>query len=288
VGALAMLEEAESVEVRGPLPRVRPAAALKVRIWTAQGRLAEALDWVRERGLSATDDLSYAREFEHLTMARVLLARGGSARGGDGDLEDALQLLARLEAAAEQGGRTATVIETLVLRAVAQQARGDIPGALDALRRALTLGEPEGYLSVFVDAGDRMRELLGDAAALGVGGEYARRLLAAFDARGAAVAAAATRVGSGLAGAAPVGVRVPAVGPASLVPSPPQSSAQSLTPRELEILGLIASGLRNQQIARRLFISPATVKRHVANVYLKLGVGHRTEALVRAKEQGLL
>jgi ATP/maltotriose-dependent transcriptional regulator MalT len=61
-----------------------------------------------------------------------------------------------------------------------------------------------------------------------------------------------------------------------------------LTARELEILRLIAAGLRNQEIARQLFISQATVKRHIANAYLKLGVGHRTEALVRAKEMKLL
>ena len=56
-------------------PNVRPVAALKTRVWVAQGRLGEALDWAREQGLSVEDDLSYLREFEHITLARVLLAR---------------------------------------------------------------------------------------------------------------------------------------------------------------------------------------------------------------------
>ena len=141
-----------------------------------------------------------------------------------------------------------------MLDALAHHALSDVGAALGALDRALTLGEPEGYLLVFLDEGSRMRDLLRLAAARGISGDRSRRVLSAFD------------------------------GP------PPPSAAPDplLTARELVILRLIAAGLRNQEIARQLYISPATVKRHIANTYLKLGVSHRTEALARAGELKLL
>ena len=74
-GALDLLDEAERLYVSDFFPNVRPVAALKTRVWVAQGRLGEALGWAREQGLSVDDDLSYLREFEHITLARVLLAR---------------------------------------------------------------------------------------------------------------------------------------------------------------------------------------------------------------------
>jgi LuxR family maltose regulon positive regulatory protein len=259
-GALDLLREAEGIDVRNPLPRVRPIAAMKARIRIAQGRVAEAMVWASGRGLSADDELSYMREFEHFTLARVLIARHRT--DGERPLHEAVALLARLDEAAIAGGRAGSVIEARMLQALARQALADVGGALDPLARALALAEPEGYLRLFVDEGDRMRDLLRHAAAGGIGGEYTRRLLAAFD------EPAPSHAAPGQAAAA--------------------GSVPLLTARELVILRLIAAGLRNQEIARQLYISPATVKRHIANTYLKLGVSHRTEALVRANELKLL
>ncbi len=143
-GALALLYEAERRYFRTPLPVVRPIPAMKARIWVAQGRQAEALGWARERGLSADDDLSYLREFEHVTLARLLVAR--HKNDADGSIHKAMELLERLLKAAEEGGRTGSVIEILVLQALAHEAKGDIPPALASLERALTLAEPEGYV----------------------------------------------------------------------------------------------------------------------------------------------
>ena len=126
-------------------PDVRPIAALKARVWIAQGKLDEALGWAREQGLSAEDDLSYLREFEHITLARALLARS-ERDSSDSSFAEAVGLLERLLDAAEQGKRTHSVIEILVLQALAHQMRGDIPAALVPLERALTLAEPEGYV----------------------------------------------------------------------------------------------------------------------------------------------
>ena len=94
-GALDLLDEAERLYVSDFFPNVRPVAALKTRVWVAQGRLGEALDWAREQGLSAEDDLSYLREFEHITLARVLLARSKSDRA-DRSMREAMGLLERL------------------------------------------------------------------------------------------------------------------------------------------------------------------------------------------------
>ena len=104
-GALDLLDEAERLYVSDFFPNVRPVAALKARVWVAQGRLGEALGWAREQGLSAEDDLSYLREFEHITLARVLLAQYKSDRA-DRSLLEAMGLLERLLQAAEAGERT--------------------------------------------------------------------------------------------------------------------------------------------------------------------------------------
>ena len=151
-GALDLLDEAERLYVSDFSPNVRPVAASKTRVWVAQGRLGEALGWAQEQGLSVQDDLSYLREFEHITLARILLARYKSDRA-DRSILEAIGLLERLLKAAQEGGRTGSVIEILVLQALAHQAQGDIPAALLPLHRALTLAEPEGYVRIFVDEG---------------------------------------------------------------------------------------------------------------------------------------
>jgi LuxR family maltose regulon positive regulatory protein len=260
-GALDLLHKAERLYIRSAIPDVRPIAALKTRVWVAQGRLAEALGWVRERGLSVDDALSYLREYEHVTLARVLMARYKSDRE-ERVIHEATGLLERLLQAAEEGERMGSVIEILVLQALAHQAQANIPHTLDPLERALTLAEPEGYVRIFVDEGEPMRDLLRHAAAGGIGGSYTRRLLSAFN--------------------EPV---QPAYSPAQIAAG---ELVESLTTREVEILRLIAAGMRNQEIADQLFISLSTVKRHIANTYGKLNVTHRTEAVAKATDLRLL
>ncbi|MCI0832315.1 MAG: helix-turn-helix transcriptional regulator [Chloroflexi bacterium] len=260
-GALDLLDQAERVYTGGVIPDLRPVAALKTRVRVRQGRLTEALGWAREQGLSVDDDLSYLGEFEHITLARVLIARYKSD-GEERSIHEAMRLLEHLLKAAEEGGRTGSVIEILVLQALAHEAQGDIAPALVLLERALTLAEPEGYVRIFVDEGDPMRNLLRHATARGIASSYTQRLLSAFD--------------------------EPAQSVSALVKAAAAELAEPLTGREVEILRLIAAGMRNQEIADQLFISLPTVKRHVANAYGKLGVSHRTEAVARANELNLL
>jgi LuxR family maltose regulon positive regulatory protein len=158
-GALALLDEAQRLYIRSPLPDFCPIAALKARIWAAQGKLTKALEWVREQGISVDDAPSYLHEFEHVTLARVLIARYKSDRE-TGSIHEAIGLLERLLQAAEEGKRMGSVIEILVLQALAHQAQGNITTALVPLERALTLAEPEGYVRIFLDEGKPMAELL--------------------------------------------------------------------------------------------------------------------------------
>jgi LuxR family maltose regulon positive regulatory protein len=139
--ALDLLEQAEPLYITDLAPNVRPIAALKARVLVRQGRPGDALAWVREQGLSAADELSYLREFEHITLARVLIARGA--------VPEALDLLERLLQAADQRARNGSVIDILVLLALAHQTLGDMAAALAPLERALALAEPEGYARTF-------------------------------------------------------------------------------------------------------------------------------------------
>jgi LuxR family maltose regulon positive regulatory protein len=264
-GALDLLDEAERQYVESPDPDVRPVAALKTRVLVTQGRLVEALGWVRERELSIDDDLSYLREFEHITLARVLIARSRSEREYRSILE-AMGLLERLLQAAEEGERTGSVIEILVLQALAHEARGDITRALVSLEPALTLAEPEGYVRIFVDEGRPMAQLLSEAAAHGIMPAYTTKLLAVFEAE-----AHKSEDESYLPPALPA-----------------QSLTEPLSQRELEVLRLIAQGLSNREISERLFLVLSTVKGHNRRIFGKLSVQRRTEAVARARELGLL
>jgi LuxR family maltose regulon positive regulatory protein len=254
-GALDLLDEAERLYVRDFFPNVRPVAALKTRVWVVQGRVGDALDWARAQGLSVADDLSYLREFEHITLARVLLAHATSERA-DRSLREALGLLERLLHAAEAGERTGSVIEILVLQALAHQVHGDIPAALVPLSRALTLAEPEGYVRIFVDEGAPMAVLLEAAAKHGIAPSYVRRLLAALG-----QAAASTPV--------------------------KQPLSEPLSVRELEVLRLLRTELTGPEIARALVVSLHTVRTHTNNIYIKLGMNNRRAAVRRAEELGL-
>jgi LuxR family maltose regulon positive regulatory protein len=272
-GALDLLEEAERRFVRTPVPIIRPIAALKTRIRIAQGKIAEALDWVRTRDLSVDDDISYLHEFEHMTLVRVLIAQ--EKRGlAEGSIHDAQGLLERLLQAAEEGGRKGSVIEILVLQALAHDAQGNLPPALVSLERALTLAEPEGYVRIFVDEGLPMARLLSEAAAHGVMPDYVGKLLAVFEAE--------KQKSEDKSYLPPVSPALPEGHRDG------ESLIEPLSQRELKILQLIAQGLSNREISERLFLALSTVKGHNQKIFDKLQVQSRTEAIARARELGLL
>ena len=268
-GALELLDEAERHYRRTPVPDLRPLAAIKTRVWVAQGRLREALRWAHEQGLSVDDELSFLREFEHITLARVLIAEHARAPA-DRAIREAMRLLDRLQQAAEAGGRVGSAIEIGVLQALAHQAQGDLDPALVALERALRPAEPQGYIRIFVDEGLPMARLLSAAAAQGMMPGYVGKLLAAFE--------GATKDQGRTA-------EPPALSSSVLRPS---SLIEQLSTRELEVLQLIAQGLSNGEISARLFLALSTVKGHNQKIFHKLQVQRRAEAIARARELGLL
>jgi len=267
-GALDLLDEAEHLYVSDFSPNVRPIPALKTRVCIAQGRLGEALGWAREQGLSTEDDLSYLREFEHITLARILLARFQSDHKESSILE-AIALLERLLNAAQEGRRMGSAIEILVLQALAHQMKGDIPNALPPLERALTLAEPQGYVRMFLDEGSPMARLLHEAAAHGIMLDYIGKLLAAFEVEAQTSAASA--------GESPLFTT-----PAS------QLLTEPLSQRELEVLRLFKTELSGPEIARELVIGLSTVRTHTKSIYNKLNVNSRRAAVKRAEELNLI
>jgi LuxR family maltose regulon positive regulatory protein len=154
-GCLALLEEAERVYDTDFSPAVRPVGARRARTHVLMGDLHAARDWVRERELSTDDELRYVTEFEHITLAIILI----NDQPGDRALQQVSAMLERLLAAAEAGGRGSSVIEILAVQALAFDARGERASALGALRRAIALAEPEGYARVFTFLGPRLQAL---------------------------------------------------------------------------------------------------------------------------------
>jgi LuxR family maltose regulon positive regulatory protein len=257
--ALDLLEEAKRLYVRNTMPVLYPVEALKARVYIRQDRLPEAVAWSNERGLSVEDELSYLSEFEHITLARLLLAEYERTREEQSVLQ-ALGLLERLLEAAEDRGGMGSVIKILVLQALAHQARGEITLANAPLERALALAEPEGYLRIFVDEGPPMAALLKQVKAeSGNEREYIQKLLAAFDDKESQSSSIS-----------------------------PQPLIEPLSERELDVLQLIAQGLTNPEIASKLYLSLNTVKAHTRNIYGKLEVNNRTQAVAKARSLGVL
>jgi ATP/maltotriose-dependent transcriptional regulator MalT len=238
------------------------AAAVQAQVEVAHGNLAVAECWLKESGLSVDDEeLSYPREREYLSLARVRIAEGRADPEGL-FLPEALQMLARLLHDAERNARGGSVIEILILQALALQAQGQQEQALTVLQRVLALAEPESYMRLFLDEGPAMLALLHLAHARGLAPHYITRLLMVSGEQPSASAALPT--------------------PRSTV------LVEPLTERELEVLHLIAAGASNEEIAEQLVIALGTVKRHVSNILGKLTVSSRTQAVARAQALALL
>ncbi|CAG0946097.1 partial HTH-type transcriptional regulator MalT, partial [Anaerolineae bacterium] len=271
-GALAFLDEAQRLYIRSPLPDLYPISAMKARIWVAQGKLTKALEWVREQGLSPDGALTFLHEFEHITLARILIAQYQIERV-DGSIHKAIGLLERLLHAAEEGKRMGSVIEIFALQALAYQTQGDIASALMPLERALTLAEPEGYVRIFLDEGKPMAELLGRMNASPEGltprqKTYVHKLLAAFGTEETHPSSPTPALRAG----------------ASVL----QPLIEPLSENELEVLRLLRTELSGPEIACQRMVSLSTIRTHTQHIYAKLGVNNRRAAVRRAGELGLL
>jgi LuxR family maltose regulon positive regulatory protein len=260
-----LLGQGEALYRHGFYPDVRPIAALKARIQIAAGDLSSAGAWAEDRGISVDEKPDYLREYEHLSLARLLLAqhRAGQPVNGAAGASPAevLDLLDRLHAAAVQARRDGSVLEIRVLQALAQHAWGGLPEALAALSRSFDTPEPESYVRLYLDEGAPMLALLQHAAGSAdpVVQARSRRLL-----EHATASVEAT------------------VEPHQTLDGGP------LSDRELQVLRLLDSELTGPEIARELYVTLNTLRTHTKRIFTKLDVTTRAAAVRRAHERGLL
>ncbi|MBI1256434.1 MAG: hypothetical protein GC204_03090 [Chloroflexi bacterium] len=234
----------------------------RARRWLEQSNLDALEVWAAENHLGIDDEFSYHREPHYLILARLYLARGNTS-------EKALYLLDRMVKKAEASQRNGSLIRALILQAVAFQSSENSQKAVESLVRALSLAEPEQPLRVFVDEGPPIALLLEKALAMQrkgqlavpVSSEYVARLLAAMGKRDPSPAPFRHSVGH---------------------------LADALSQRELEVLRLLADGLDSTEIAERLVIAVDTARKHIKNIYSKLDVHSRWEAIKHAEEYNLL
>lgn len=263
-GALAAVQSAmETAQQTGIALDVGRAAALQALIQLRLGQTELAARWAQHysHALTDGDPFPYVHEFEMLVLVRVLLIQARA--------QEALALLTAWLPAAEGSQRLGSVIEMRMLQAQGLRLAGQATAAQHTLLQALVLAKPEGYVRLFVDEGEPLRQLLTDVrltiddAPLRA---YTEQVLATFD-------------------------NLPGT---SLVANsePPKFETQNLieplTIRELEVLRLITAGLSNAEIAGQLVVSVGTVKSHLKHIYGKLAVQSRTQAVAQARQLGLL
>jgi LuxR family maltose regulon positive regulatory protein len=251
--ALTLLTQAQTAYRPGFFVDVRPLPALTARVLISAGRLLEARDWAAGHDWSTSEVRDYRDEFDQLTYVRVLLAEH-RAHPGPADLGDALDLLEALLGPARRQERWGSVVEIHLLTALVREARGQRPAAADALTAALAEArEPDAYTRMFLAEGEPMRSLLLYAQRVGVGDGHADRILAAYGR-----------------------------------PAPSQVLVDPLSEREVQVLRLVARGRTNREIAEVLVLSEHTVRRHLQNVFGRLGVSSRAAAATFAVQHELI
>lgn len=280
-----MAEWAESQAANSPLLvwTGRHLQAHRARLWLLEGDVEAASAWARELessgvpGEGTGDESPYVREWEEIVLARLYLAEG---RAGD-----AAALLERLSAAAQAGGRVARLLEILVLKVIAYDALGDSAAALQILQQAVELGKPQRFVRTFVEGGPVIERLLPRLLADGTLREGGTRPRVARHLR-PYVASLIETMAPAEQGDASRRARRPRRAPGG--EDAAWSTISKLTRQQRAIIRLIAEGASNEDIARALVITLGTAKRHVSNLYARLDVHSRTQAVARARALGYL
>ena len=226
------------------------------RIMLARGHLDDAEQWIAGQDFGSHEESFITFDHINLIKARLLLAREQWA--------EAHRLLMKMRELCEKVGHTGRMIEILVLLSLTLQGMGETSQALQTLEQAVALAEPGGFVRVFVDEGPPMARLLYEMLSGDQSRPFVQHLLEAFPAEESTPLEAEP------------------------VQDPEGVWIEQLTDRELEVLELIAEGLTNQAIGNRLFLSLNTVKAHTRNIYGKLGVSSRTQAVSKGRTLGIL
>jgi LuxR family maltose regulon positive regulatory protein len=270
-GAEQAIREMERLNQPAMIPLFRPwIEGLRAHLWLALGDLTRAVDWA-EHTSYRQDALFYSKEIAYLALVRVYLA--------EQQYPLALQWLAALLSSAEQVARVGSMISILALQVAALQASGATQEARRVLLRLLALAEPEGYMRVFLDVGEPMHQAL--KALLTTEQEDVSPVLASY--AHSVIDAFASEQRQTAQSIPLVSTSLPRT--RSQVISP---LLEPLTPREEEVLHLLAEGATNQEIADQLVVSLTTVKKHVGSLLLKLAAENRTHAVARARELSLI
>jgi len=252
-----VLRDAEQVARHQSAYWLEDVKARQVLFWLTEGNLEAASKWALERNLDTDGEISYQNQFQYRTLAQVRLIQGQA--GDHNALGEAISLSTRLVRLFESSGATAYLIQTLILQALAFQAKGSQEQALKSLKRAITLGESGGYIRVFAREGVAMEKLLRSAVAQGGGTPYTEKILSALE---------NLRKGED--------------------ESSSESLIESLTDRELEVLRSLDSEMTIPEIADAFVISVGTARTHIKRIYRKLDVHSRFEAITKAKKLHLL
>ena len=264
-GAFETLHTAKDLKAKHTVIQnlARSVDLYEIRLYLETGEIAEA-DRLMDMLNPGTGLSVESREQERIMLARLRLTQGKP--------DEAEQILSPLIKDAEAGEGEYALIEMLALQVCVLNAKSDNEAAVEILLRALTLAEPEGFVRIFVDEGERMQQLLvavlhkmetASRQASQPSKTYIVNLLDAFP--GTPKSQVSPHSGDKVTGL-----------------------VEQLTPRELEVLQLIAAGDSNQTIANKLVITLSAVKKHTGNIFGKLNVNSRTQAIARARQLGLL
>jgi LuxR family maltose regulon positive regulatory protein len=237
------------------------ARSLRGQLAYFLGDTETAFRWADAYTTPPPDRLLTWLQDPHLAKAQILLARGT-----DADVQSALDILDALHEIAQRTFSVRTQIEILALRALALEMQGKVVDALAVLQQAVGLARPGGIIRAFVDLGPPMQAMLLGLAKQDFA-ETVRRILAAFP-------EPRKKIETGHAGSGIHAANARLVEP--------------LTDRELEVLVLLRERLSNKEIAHKLVLSPMTVKRHLVNLYGKLGVNKRWDAVIKAEALEIL
>jgi len=264
---------AEAFAVLNQAKSESPRAAIAITTWKIRLSLVESsehpdamnhvLSWAAERSLQPFEP--YWTSFETLTLIRVLIAQYRLASHATSkalpDLQALQAFLTKEIQIAEASESIARLVELQLLQSLAWHAMNLLPKARESLMSALETAMPGGYIRLFVDEGEpvekMLRQLTSDLRDRPNLAVYVSRLLSVFE-------------------------------PVARKPKQPDGLIEPLTEREMEVLRYIAEGCSNPEIARRLYLSPNTLKAHAQNIFMKLNVHNRLQAVNRARELGLI